>query len=30
MGMFGGTAVIDYRLSFIDQGKQTSLFRLRF
>jgi hypothetical protein len=27
MGMFAETAIIDYRLSFASQGKQTSVFR---
>jgi hypothetical protein len=27
MGKFAETAIVDYRLSFVDQGKQTSLFR---
>jgi hypothetical protein len=27
MGTFAETAIVDYRLSFADQGKQTSVFR---
>jgi hypothetical protein len=27
--MFAETAVVDYRFSFADQGKQTSVFRFR-
>jgi hypothetical protein len=27
MGTFAETAVVDYRLSFADQGKRTSVFR---
>jgi hypothetical protein len=30
MGMFAETAIVDYRLSFVDQGKQTSVFHFRF
>jgi hypothetical protein len=30
MGRFDETAIVDYRLSFADQGKQTSVFRFRF
>jgi hypothetical protein len=26
MGMFAETAIVDYHLSFADQGKQTSVF----
>ncbi len=26
MGTFAGTAIVDYHLSFVDQGKQTSVF----
>jgi hypothetical protein len=26
MGTFAETAIVDYRLSFADQGKQTSVF----
>jgi hypothetical protein len=29
MGTFTETAVVDYRLMFADQGKQTSVFRFR-
>jgi hypothetical protein len=29
MGTFAETAIIDYRLSFADQGKQTSAFHLQ-
>ncbi len=29
MGTFDDTANVDYRLSFADQGKQTSVFRFR-
>ncbi len=29
MGMFVETAIVDYRLSFADQGKQTSVFCFR-
>jgi hypothetical protein len=29
MGMFAETAIIDYRLSFAYQGKQTSVFNFR-
>jgi hypothetical protein len=29
MGTFAETANIDYRLSFANQGKQTSIFRLQ-
>jgi hypothetical protein len=29
MGMFAETAIIDYRFSFADQGKQTAIFRLK-
>jgi hypothetical protein len=29
MGTFAETAIVDYRLLFADQGKQTSIFRLR-
>jgi hypothetical protein len=29
MGKFAETAIVDYRLSFADQGKQTSVFRFR-
>jgi hypothetical protein len=29
MGTFAGTANVDYRLSFVDQGKQNSVFRLQ-
>jgi hypothetical protein len=29
MGMFAKTAVVDYYLSFADQGKQTSLFHFQ-
>jgi hypothetical protein len=28
-GTFTGTASVDYRLSFADQGKQVSVFRLQ-
>jgi hypothetical protein len=28
-GMFAGTATVDYRFLFADQGKQTSVFRFR-
>jgi hypothetical protein len=27
MGIFAETAIVDYRLSFADQGQQTSIFR---
>jgi hypothetical protein len=30
MGTFAEIAIIDYRLSFIDLGKQPSIFRNRF
>jgi hypothetical protein len=30
MGTFAETAIIDYRLSCADQGKQTFVFLLRF
>jgi hypothetical protein len=30
MGTFAETAIIDYRLSFAIQGKQTSAFRFHF
>jgi hypothetical protein len=30
MGMFAGTANVDYLLSFADQGKQTSVFYFTF
>jgi hypothetical protein len=30
MGTFAETANVDYRLSFADQGKQTSFFRFPF
>jgi hypothetical protein len=30
MGIFAETAKVNYRLSFADQGKQTSLFRFPF
>jgi hypothetical protein len=30
MGTFAETAIVDYRLSFADQGKQTSFFRFLF
>jgi hypothetical protein len=29
MGTFAGTAIVDYRLSFANQGKQTSKYRFR-
>jgi hypothetical protein len=29
MGTFAEIAIVDYRLSFADQGKQTSIFRFR-
>jgi hypothetical protein len=29
MGTFDETAIVDYRLLFADQGKQTSIFRLQ-
>jgi hypothetical protein len=29
MDTFAETAIIDYRLLFADQGKQTSVFRLK-
>jgi hypothetical protein len=29
VGSFDETAIVDYRLSFADQGKQTSVFRFR-
>jgi hypothetical protein len=29
MGTFAETAIVDYRLSFADQRKQTSVFRLK-
>ncbi len=29
MGTFAETAIVDYRLLFADQGKQTSVFRFR-
>jgi hypothetical protein len=29
MGTFDETAIVGYRLSFADQGKQTSIFRFR-
>jgi hypothetical protein len=29
MGMFADTAIVDYHLSFADQGKHTSAFRFR-
>jgi hypothetical protein len=29
MGTFAETTVVSYRLSFADQGKQTSVFRFR-
>jgi hypothetical protein len=29
MGTFAGTAIVDYRLSFADQGKQTSVSELQ-
>jgi hypothetical protein len=29
MGTFAETAIVDYRLSFSDHGKQTSVFRFR-
>jgi hypothetical protein len=29
MGTFAETAIVDYRLSFADQGKQKSVFRLQ-
>jgi hypothetical protein len=29
MGMFAGTAIVDYRLSFADQGKKTSVSELQ-
>jgi hypothetical protein len=29
MGTFAEPAIIDYRLTFADQGKQTSIFRFR-
>jgi hypothetical protein len=29
MGAFAETAIIDYRFSFADQGKQTSIFYFR-
>jgi hypothetical protein len=30
MGTFAETAMVDYRLSFADQGQQTSIFRICF
>jgi hypothetical protein len=30
MGTFAETAIVDYRLSFANQGKQTSVFRFLF
>jgi hypothetical protein len=30
MGTFVETAIVDYHLSFADQGKQTSVFRFRW
>jgi hypothetical protein len=30
MGIFAETAKVNYRLSFADQGKQTSIFRFTF
>ncbi len=30
MGKFAETAIVDYRLSYANQGKQTSIFRFRF
>jgi hypothetical protein len=30
MGMFAETAIVDYRLSFGNQGKQTSVFLFLF
>jgi hypothetical protein len=29
MGTFAETTIVSYRLSFADQGKQTSVFRFR-
>jgi hypothetical protein len=29
MGMFAATAMVDYRLLFADQGKQTFVFHFR-
>jgi hypothetical protein len=29
MGTLAETSIVDYRLSFADQGKQTSVFRFR-
>jgi hypothetical protein len=29
MGNFAETAIVDYRLSFADQGKKTSIYRFR-
>jgi hypothetical protein len=29
MGTFAETAIVDYRLSFADQGKKTSIYRFR-
>jgi hypothetical protein len=30
MGTFAETAIVDYRLSFVNQGKQTSLYPFPF